>query len=346
MQVLIVDDDPLMLRLYRKVVTRLGHQATAATNGREALRLMRRGSYRLLLSDWEMPQMNGLELCRRVRQRHCSSYVYIILLTVRSGTQNIIDGLSAGADEFISKPVSPDELSVRIRTGERILALERREVTMLSLAKLAQSHDRETGAHLDRMREYCRLLADHLSQQDKFPRRSGRRFRGIDLPDQPLARHRQGRHSGSHPAKSRPVDRRRIRDHEAARGERGDDVGFRPLCPSGSQVPVHGADIARSHHERFDGSGYPHGLAGDAIPLCGRIVALADVYDALTTRRVYKPPVSHRNARRIILAGRGTQFDPDIVEAFLANEARFVAIHRQYAEREEKEARLLLSLSC
>ena len=105
-------------------------------------------------------------------------------------------------------------------------------------------------------------------------------------------------------------------------------------------------DIARSHHERFDGSGYPHGLAGDAIPLCGRIVALADVYDALTTRRVYKPPVSHRNARRIILAGRGTQFDPDIVEAFLANEARFVAIHRQYAEREEKEARLLLSLSC
>ena len=110
-------------------------------------------------------------------------------------------------------------------------------------------------------------------------------------------------------------------------------------------------DIACSHHERFDGSGYPHGLRGGSIPLCGRIVALADVYDALTTRRVYKPAVSHRNARHIILAGRGTQFDPDIVQAFLASEDRFVDIYRRFAVREEKEARLLrprteLSLSC
>jgi len=168
MQVLIVDDDPLMLRLFQKVVTRLGHQAITATNGREALRLMHRGSYRLVLSDWEMPEMSGLELCRHVRQRYCSSYVYIILLTVRSGTQNIIDGLNAGADEFVSKPVSPEELSVRIRTGERILTLESREVTILSLAQLAESHDQETGAHVDRMREYCRVLAEQLSQQDKF----------------------------------------------------------------------------------------------------------------------------------------------------------------------------------
>ncbi len=110
-------------------------------------------------------------------------------------------------------------------------------------------------------------------------------------------------------------------------------------------------DIARSHHERFDGSGYPHGLTGTAIPLCGRIVALADVYDALTTRRVYKPPVSHKTARQIILDGKGTQFDPDIVLAFLANEDRFREIYQRYAVREEKEVRLLqprteLSLSC
>ncbi len=106
MQVLIVDDDPLMLHLYEKVVTRLGHQVTTAMNGREALRLMHDGSYRLLLCDWEMPQMNGLELCQCVRQRYCSSYVYIIMLTARSGTQNIVEGLNAGADEFISKPIS------------------------------------------------------------------------------------------------------------------------------------------------------------------------------------------------------------------------------------------------
>ena len=169
MQVLVVDDDPLMLRLHEKVVTRLGHEVATAMNGPEALRLLRHGSYQLLLCDWEMPHMSGLELCRRVRQRHCSNYVYIILLTARSGTQNTVDGLNAGADEFISKPISPEELCVRIRTGERILALESREVTILSLAKLAQSHDQETGAHVDRMREYCRVLAETLSEQDKFP---------------------------------------------------------------------------------------------------------------------------------------------------------------------------------
>ncbi len=156
MQVLIVDDDPLMLHLSRKVVARLGHQVTTARNGREALQLMRLGSYRLVISDWEMSEMDGLELCRRIRQRYCSSYVYVILYTVRCGTQNIIDGLNAGADEFITKPVDPEELSVRVRTGERILSLESREVTILSLAKLAESHDQETGAHVDRI---ARLLS-------------------------------------------------------------------------------------------------------------------------------------------------------------------------------------------
>jgi putative two-component system response regulator len=351
MQVLIVDDDPLMLRLVQKVVVRLGHQVTTATNGHEALRLMRQGSYRLLLSDWEMPQMNGLELCRRVRERYCSNYVYIIMLTGRSGTQNIIDGLNAGADEFISKPVSPEELSVRIRTGERILTLESREVTILSLAKLAESHDQETGAHVDRMREYCRVLAEHLSQQEKFCEEVDGDFvhliyltsplhdiGKVGIPDRILLK------AGPLTAEEFEI----MKQHAVTGGMTLDAAIYahpeaKFLCMA--------RDIARSHHEQFDGSGYPHGLAGEAIPLCGRIVALADVYDALTTRRVYKPPVSHRNARHIILAGRGTQFDPDIVQAFLANEDRFVDIHRQYAEREEKEARLLqprteLSLSC
>jgi putative two-component system response regulator len=351
MQVLIVDDDPLMLRLAERVVVRLGHQVTTAMNGHEALQLMRHGSYRLLLSDWEMPEMDGLELCRCVRERYCSSYVYIILLTARSGTQNIIEGLNAGADEFISKPASPEELSVRIRTGERILTLESREVTILSLAKLAESHDQETGAHVDRMREYCRVLAEHLSQQDKFCEEVDGDFvhliyltsplhdiGKVGIPDRILLK-----------AGPLTADEFEIMKQHAVSG--GMTLDSAIYAHPEAKFLCMARDIARTHHERFDGSGYPHGLAGETIPLCGRIVALADVYDALTTRRVYKPAVSHRNARHIILAGRGTQFDPDIVQAFLANEDRFVDIHRQYAEREEKEARLLqprteLSLSC
>ncbi len=318
MQVLIVDDDPLMLRLFQKVVTRLGHQAITATNGREALRLMRRGSYRLVLSDWEMPEMSGLELCRHVRQRYCSSYVYIILLTVRSGTQNIIDGLNAGADEFVSKPVSPEELSVRIRTGERILTLESREVTILSLAQLAESHDQETGAHVDRMREYCRVLAEQLSQQDKFRDEVDGDFVQLIYLTSPL--HDIGKVGIPDRILLKPGpltdDEFEIMKQHAVTGAMTLDSAI--YAHPEAKFLYMARDIARTHHERFDGSGYPHGLAGETIPLCGRIVALADVYDALTTRRVYKPAVSHRNARHIIIAGRGTQFDPNIVQAFLA----------------------------
>ena len=123
---------------------------------------MRTGSYRIVVSDWEMPEMDGLELCRQIRQRFCSNYIYIILLTVRCGSHNIIDGLNAGADEFISKPFDPQELAVRIRTGERILSLDSRDVTIFALAQLAESRDQETGAHVDRLRDYCRVIAEHL----------------------------------------------------------------------------------------------------------------------------------------------------------------------------------------
>jgi putative two-component system response regulator len=351
MRVLVVDDDPLMLRLHQKVVARLGHEVTTAMNGHEALRLLRHGVYRLLLCDWEMPQMNGLELCRRVRQRYCSSYVYIIMLTARTGTQNIIDGLNAGADEFISKPVTPEELCVRIRTGERILALESREVTVLSLAKLAQSHDQETGAHVDRMREYCRVLAETLSERDKFRDQVDGDFVHLIYLTSPL--HDIGKVGipDCILQKAGPWtdDEYEIMKQHAVTG--GMTLDSAIYAYPDAQFLCMARDIARSHHERFDGSGYPHGLCGEAIPLCGRIVALADVYDALTTRRVYKPAVSHRNARRIILAGNATQFDPDVVQAFLDSEARFVDIYHRYAAREEKEARLLqprtdLALSC
>ena len=124
-------------------------------------------------------------------------------------------------------------------------------------------------------------------------------------------------------------------------------IGYKTLAAAADAHPeanflCMARDIARNHHERFDGSGYPDGLAGDAIPLCGRIVALADVYDALTTKRVYKPAFSHEKAREIILAGSGSHFDPDVVNAFLDNEDQFVDIWERFAVREEFEAISLL----
>lgn len=351
MRILIVDDDPTALELLEHALAQSGHQVTAASGGREAIELLRNGIYNIVICDWEMPEIDGLELCRRIRQRYSSRYIYIILLTIRAGTQNIVDGLAAGADEFISKPFAPEELAVRIRAGERILSIESRDVTILSLAKLAEARDQETGAHVERLREYCLVIAEHLSHQAKYKDEVDGDYvqliyltsplhdiGKVGIPDRILLK----------PGPLNEEEFEIMKQHAAAGGMTLDSAIYahpeaKFLCMA--------RDIAWTHHERFDGSGYPYGLIGTAIPLSGRIVGFADVYDALTTKHVYKPAFSHETARQIILEEMQGQFDPDIIQAFLANEDRFVEIHERYAAREEKEARRLqpsaeLSLSC
>ena len=298
MKILIVDDDPLFLQVLEHAIVRLGHDVTSANSGPEAMKLMRAGSYRMVICDWEMPGMDGPELCRRIRERYCSKYVYIILLSVRCGTQNVVDGLSAGADEFVSKPFDPQELAVRIRTGERILGLESREVTIFSLAQLAESRDQETGAHVDRLREYCRVLAEHLSHQQKYSEVVDGDFIELLYMTSPL--HDIGKVSIPDEIllKAGPLTESEfniMKQHSVAGSMTLQSAIY--AYPEAKYLYM-ARDIARSHHERFDGSGYPDGLAGEAIPLCGRIVALADVYDALTTKHVYKPAFSHTKGAR------------------------------------------------
>ncbi|MHB1033308.1 MAG: response regulator [Pirellulales bacterium] len=352
MRILIVDDDDLATNMLANALAQSGHQVASARNGREALELIRSGLYRLVVSDWEMPEMTGIELCRHIRQRYSSSYVYIILLTVRQGTKNIVDGLNAGADDFITKPFEPQELCVRIRAGERILSLESREVTIFSLAKLAESRDRETGAHLERIREYCRVIADDLSRKKKFRERVDGDYVQLIYLTSPL--HDIGKVGISDRILFKPGP---LNEEEFEVMKQHTVIGSRTLDAAAYAYPeakflCMARDIARSHHERFDGGGYPDGLAGENIPLCGRIVALADVYDALTTKRVYKPAFSHEKARAIILDGMGSHFDGDIVDAFVANEKRFVAIREEFAAREESdlltalESQVELALNC
>ncbi len=342
MRILVVDDDDIVTEILENVLAQFGHQVTSARSGREALELMRSGTYRLVVLDWEMEGMSGIELCRHIRQRYSCSYVYIIMLTVRRGTESTVEGLNAGADDFISKPFEPQELCVRIRAGERILSLDSRELTIFSLAKLAESRDQETGAHLERIREYCRVIAGHLSRQEKYSNQVDGDYVQLIYMTSPL--HDIG--------KVGIPDRILLKPCALTREEfeimkQHSTIGSKTL---GAAVAVHpeakflcmARDIAHSHHERFDGSGYPDGLAGENIPLCGRIVGLADVYDALTTKRVYKKAFSHERARDIIIEDTGSHFDPDIVRAFLENENRFVKIREQYMAREEFETTSLL----
>lgn len=330
MRVLIVDDDHIAAAVIENALAEFGYDVAVAHDGREALEMVRTGLYRLVVSDWEMPQISGIELCRRIRDLPGSGYVYIILLTGRRGTQNVVDGLSAGADDFISKPFEPQELLVRLRAGERILALESRELIIFSLAKLAESRDPETGAHLERMREYCRILADTLAQSRRYHDCIDGQFvqllyltsplhdiGKVGIPDRVLLK----------PGRLTPEEFEIMKQHTI--------IGASTLEAAANAHPearflAMARDIALTHHERFDGKGYPRQLAGDAIPLCGRIAALADVYDALTTARVYKAAYSADAAHNIILEGRGTQFDPDVVEAFLRCEEQFVAVCKQF----------------
>lgn len=329
MQVLIVDDDPIYLELAQSVIQDLGYEVETACNGRQAFELICRGDLRIVLSDWQMPELSGIELCRRIRNRPLSAYVYFILLTSLERKGHVVSGLEAGADDFISKPFNPHELQVRLRAAERIVSLESRDLIIFSLAKLADSRDPETGAHLERMREYCRLLAEYLATTPKYRDQIDTDYVRTIYLTSPL--HDIGKvgvpdHVLLKPGRLTP-DEFEIMKHHTVVGCETLEAAIQ-VHPTAQFLRL-ARDIAVSHHEKYDGTGYPRGLKGKEIPLCGRIVAVADVYDALTTKRVYKPAFPHEKARQIILEGRSKDFDPDIVDAFLACEETFIAVREQ-----------------
>src|SRR5580700_1682529 len=168
MRILIVDDNKIALLTLQSALLRSGYEVVTATDGRQALAILRGGNVRLVIFDWEMTEMNGIELCRAIRSEDLLGYIYFILLTGHKLPEQKVEGLDAGADDFISKPFDPAELIARVRTAERILSLETRDVTIFAMARLAESRDPETGAHLERVRSYSRVLTQHLSKVDKF----------------------------------------------------------------------------------------------------------------------------------------------------------------------------------
>jgi putative two-component system response regulator len=324
--VLVVDDDPVAVELLTGALDHAGHKAFSATNGRDALDLLGKSACRVVICDWEMPQMDGLELCRAIRACAVDRYVYVILLTAREGSAHLIEGLSAGADEFMSKPFDPQVLAVRLLTAERILSLETRDLTIFALAKLAESRDPETGAHLERVRSYTSVLSQELAGSGAYAGQISPTFLRLIYLTSPL----------------HDIGKVAIPDHVLLKPARLDDREFEIMKTHAAQgaATLESAmrqypdaaflrmarDIAACHHERFDGQGYPARLAGREIPLCARIFALADVYDALVSRRVYKAAYTHDIARTIIARSQGTQFDPDVVDAFLRREAEFQSI--------------------
>ncbi|QDT32770.1 HD domain-containing phosphohydrolase [Thalassoglobus polymorphus] len=326
MQILVADDDTITAEVVAHALRKFGYEVTVVHNGLDANELLRTGRYKILISDWQMPGMTGLELCEEIRSRRSGGYIYVILLTSHGGIDNVVCGLEAGADDFLTKPFDPTELLVRVRVGERVLNLESRELMIFALAKLAESRDRETGAHLERMREYARVLADELTKQDEFCNVIDGEYVNLIYLTTPL--HDIGKvaipdHILLKEGSLTETEFEIMKTHTLLGAQTLREVSQHSPCAGFLQMAT---DIAISHHERFDGTGYPYGISGEEIPLCGRITAVADVYDALTSKRVYKEAYSHRLAKKIILEGAGAAFDSRIVEAFLQREADFISI--------------------
>ncbi len=332
MKVLIVDDNEIFLSLLEATLTSAGYQVQSARDGAEALERVRSEGFKLVISDWEMPQLNGPDLCRAIRADDPPGYVYILLVTSHNSSDQTVEGLSAGADDFVRKPFNPAELIARVRTGERILSLETRDVAIFAMAKLAESRDPETGAHLERVRSYCRVLAKDLALHSDLRAQIDAEFVRLIYLTSPL--HDIGKVGIPDSVLLKPG---RLSDREfeimkthAALGAQTLDAALR-MFP-GVKFLEMAREIAASHHERFDGSGYPAGLTGSSIPLSGRIVALADVYDALTSKRVYKAAFAHEIAKSMILKETGCHFDPAIVDSFVRTEDHFLRIRGQYTD--------------
>ena len=330
MRVLVVDDDECAAEELSDLLRRSGYGVSQATNGRQALQLLESSSFRLVITELHTPGMGGLELCRIIRSNKSAGYIYTIILSDRSDKEEVAAGLAAGADDYICKPFHPAELLLRVNAAKRVAALGASEVAVFALAKLAESRDPGTGQHLERIRNYCWILARWLRRD--FPQITDE---FVDTLYQTSTLHDIGKVGIPDSVLLKPG---RLTKREFEIMKTHTTIGAQTLAAAIRQFPevnylAMAKDIALTHHETFDGSGYPQGLRGIEIPLCGRIVAVADVYDALTSRRPYKAAFDHEVARSIIMETMD-HFDPRILTAFIELEAEFIAVRDAFSDSE------------
>ncbi len=341
MKILAVDDDPIALEMIRTALNRFGHEVITTTSGPAALERLSQLPIRMVITDWMMDSMDGIQLCRAIRKRKLSRYVYIMMLSSRDDPVDVAEGIAAGADDFMTKPFDTGELVARIKAGERALSLEMRDVTIFALARLAESRDQETGMHLERTRNYVKLIAEQLATRPELTHVINADFVQMLYDTSPL--HDIGKVAIPDAILLKPgrltVDEYDIMKRHAAIGAATLDEVLQSY-PEAEFLEM-ARDIAATHHERYDGRGYPRGLAGEQIPWAGRIMALADVYDAITSRRVYKAAQSHEHACGVIRSESGKQFGPRVVEAFFDREAEILEIQKHFREAEDARRKMI-----
>jgi len=352
-QILVVDDSEHNINL---IVDALSDQyrISVATSGPDAVALVERVLPELILLDVMMPGMDGYAVCSTLKSDYRFSAIPIIFLTALHDESDETKGLSLGAVDYITKPFNPHLLKQRVNTHlmlkehrdnleQKVIEKSRQldltqDVTIEIAGKLAEFRDEETGQHIKRTKQYIKLLAARNRELKTSVSRS-MDDRYIDLLIKSAPLHDIGKVGIPDdillkPDKLTPEEFNEIKKHTVY----GRDIIVTSAKTLGrdSFLTIAG-EIAYSHHEKWDGSGYPQGLKQTEIPLAGRLMALADVYDALISKRLYKPAFSHEKSVGIIEADKGTHFDPEQVDVFLSCEKQFNTIALEYADPEQGE---------
>jgi len=355
-QILLVDDNTTNLQLLHETLDGLGYKLLIAKNGKSALTIAQKAIPSLILLDIMMPEMDGYEVCRRLKAGEKTEQIPVIFITAMTDDEDEAKGLEFGAVDYITKPFNPELVKARVRihlelkhhrdhlehlVNERTrrLALVQ-AVTIESLATLAEYRDPETGGHIKRTQNYVKALAVHLKEHPKF--RDQLDDATIELLYLSAPLHDVGKVGVRD---NILLKAGKLTDEEFEEMKRHTVYGRDALQITEQKLGKdsflhHATEIAYTHQEKWDGSGYPQGLQADAIPISGRLMALSDVYDALISKRVYKPPFSHEDAVKIIVEGKGKHFDPDVVDAFLDLENTFRNIALTFADHDEERQML------
>ena len=354
--VLVIDDSPDSLALLSHLLKDT-YRVKVATHGEVGIKVACSAQPPdVILLDIMMPDVDGYEVCRQLKANPATQPIPVIFLSAKSDAEDEQKGLALGAVDYIIKPISPAILLARVATQLALKAsadflrdksdfLEQevarrtqeisnaQDVTILAMTSLAETRDSDTGNHIRRTQHYVKALAQALTEHPRFKARLSPQVINVLFKSAPL--HDIGKVGIPDrillkPSSLSPQEFEIMRTHTT--------LGFEAIEQAeralGTQVPFlqMAKEIALSHQEKWDGTGYPQGLKGDAIPMSARLMAVADVYDALISQRVYKAALPHDRAVQIVFQGRGSHFDPDMVDAFIGIQDEFNAIAQRYKD--------------
>ncbi|MBF0226771.1 MAG: two-component system response regulator [Desulfobacterales bacterium] len=332
------------------------YKVSVAMDGETALEDILENMPDLILLDVMMPNIDGYEVCKRLKEQTQTENIPVIFLTALSDEQNEAKGLSLGAVDYITKPFNPELVRSRVKNhlklklyqdnlekivDERTRELQvTQEVVIQSMGTLAEYRDPETGGHIKRTQNYIKVLCERLRYHPKFSHYLNNAT--IDLIYKSAPLHDIGKVGVKDSILLKPG---KLTNEEFEEMKKHTIYGKEAICASNQKLGQNSflaiaEEIAYNHHEKWNGTGYPRKLKGEEIPIASRIMAVADVYDALISKRVYKEPYSHEYARNILFEEKGKHFDPEIIDIFIEIHAKFHKIALEFADFDEERKKL------